>query len=160
MDWQQLRPKRSSLSGLSQQGSYTLYPISPRQNQSRFAYPNYPDEQTVQDNGSTRASYYSSQHPLFCADWVSTDPTNDWVVLSSFREGYLNRVQVVHGLLYNNKDDPEDPGIVSPTVLDTSSSSEELRAKDLPSCAGGAFDWTNVAETAVEYPLTNVQWDP
>lgn len=160
MDWQQLRPKRSSLSGLSQQGSYTLYPISPRQNQSRFAYPNYPDEQTVQDTGSTRASYYSSQHPLFCADWVSTDPTNDWVVLSSFREGYLNRVQVVHGLLYNNKEDPEDPGIVSPTVLDTSSSSEELRAKDLPSCAGGAFDWTNVAETAVEYPLTNVQWDP
>ncbi|KAF3986776.1 hypothetical protein FT663_04278 [Candidozyma haemuli var. vulneris] len=180
MEWQQLRPKRSSISGLSQSGgSYNSYPLSPTgpqaQSNSRFAYPNYPpDEKTVQDNlyfqsgtaASDRASYYSSQHPLFCADWVSSDPTNDWVVLSSFREGYQNRVQVVHGSLYTHKEEEESDekdcssGIVSPTVSEESSSSEESRAKDSPSCSTGAFDWTNVAETAVEYPLTNVQWDP
>lgn len=160
MDWQQLKPKRSSLSGLSQQNIYPQYPVSPSQNHSRFNYPNYTDDRSGQDPTSTRASYYSSQHPLFCADWVSTEPSNDWVVLSSFREGYLNRIQVVHGLLYTHKEEADESEIVSPTVLETSSSSEEQRANDLPSCLGSAFDWSNVAETAVEYPLTNVQWDP
>lgn len=182
MDRQQLRSKRTSLSGISHSGvPYNSYPISPTgpqtQLKQRYAYSNHPSEeqnaesfyyQSIGPNTVVpeRASYYTSQHPLFCADWVSRDANNDWVVLSSFREGYQNRIQVVHGLMYSSREDEsakdEREGsseIASPTVSNESSSSEELRGKESP-CPNGAFDWTNVAETVVEYPLTNVQWDP
>lgn len=183
MDWQQLRPKRSSLSGISHPGaSYNSYQLSPNgaqaQMNQRLNYGAFPgDDKRLGSNkyfqsgpalaNNARVSYYSCQHPLFCADWISVDPSNDWVVLSSFREGYQNRVQVVHGLMYTTKEENEEDdregssGIASPTGSDESTpSADEIRAKDSPSCSNGAFDWTNVAETAVEYPLTNVQWDP
>lgn len=74
------------------------------------------------------------------------------MALSSFREGFQNRIQVVQGSTYHlrNTGDGEDRPRVGST--------EELL--DLGLAYTSAFDFSLAAEVPVDYPVTHVQWDP
>lgn len=177
MDWQNIRANRSSLAGVP---SYTGnnygiggYQTNPNQN-AQFAFQNYNlDSKQQQDNQlfpptsqlarETRTSSFESPFPLYCVDWASNG-VDDWVALSSFREGFQNRVQVLLGSLANR--DPDDKerelSMMSPSVSVGSSSSSDGQATphDRSPSPQVTFDWTGVAEAQVDYPLTHVQWDP
>lgn len=166
MDWQNQR-KRSSLSGILSYSDNFGFQTSPQG--QRFPFnANYPVEKNqnvfLHPNGQpateSRTSYFQSQHPLYCADWVSG--ATEWVALSSFREGFQNRIQVVGGTAYR-RDDDDARDFDSPTFSNYSSnsSSDELRTpkENLPG-VNRAFDFAKVAEVAVDYPVTSLQWDP
>lgn len=72
------------------------------------------------------------------------------MALSSFREGYQNRIQVVLGAAYHRRNtDDEDPAAAGAT--------DELDAAAQYLCA---FDFSLAAEAPVDYPVTHLQWDP
>lgn len=170
MDWHNLRSKHSSISGVLSYSSY-LSPYQQNSPQSqRFPYgSNYPvdklDPYASYPQTESRSSYFLSQHPLYCADWIILD-NRDLVALSSFREGLQNRIQVVHGSSYGrlDADDAADRSVAmdSPTVSNQSSnSSEELNTpKDSLPVLSREFEFQKVSEIIVNYPVTNLQWDP
>ncbi|SGZ58786.1 CIC11C00000000722 [Sungouiella intermedia] len=171
MDWHNLRAKHSSVSGILSYNNYQgLYPQTSPQTQ-RFPYNAYPlDKQENYPNQTdNRSSYYASQYPLYGADWVTLG-NSDWVALSSFREGFQNRILVVHGQSFRRREDDENTDIPSqdrpnsvesPVSAQSSNSSDELSTpkESLPAFSR-EFDFHKVAEITVDYPVTNLQWDP
>ncbi|KAF5213398.1 hypothetical protein E0198_000919 [Clavispora lusitaniae] len=79
------------------------------------------------------APSFSSQYPLYAADWANDG--SDWIALGSFREGFSNRIQVIRG------------------DVDTGSPMSAAECH-----AGSSF--ASMAETAVDYPVTRLQWEP
>lgn len=103
---------------------------------------------------SDRTLYYFSQYPLFCADWVYSKAADvDCIALSSYKEGFKNKIQIIHGVAYNEWSHVADGnddimvGGSSPTSMVSDS-------------AIGGFDFQKVSEITVDYPVTNLQWDP
>lgn len=168
MDWHNLRTKHSSVSGVLPYGNYPPTYQQPQQQPQRFPYANNyekPDPLNLAGPTDNRSSYFASQNPLYGADWLTLG-NNDWIALLSFREGFQNRIQVVHGSSLRRREDDYDSEKLafadSPTASTRSSnSSEELNTpkESLPS-VGREFDFNKVAEIIVDYPVTNVQWDP
>lgn len=174
MDWQNFRAKRSSLGGVP---SYNTgnhgpgsYPSNAYQS-PQFAFQGHHVDPKSQSEGQfftpspqlareTRTSHFESQFPLYSVDWTSND-SHDWVALSTFREGFQNRIQVLEGSMYR-KNLEEEPSMRSPSVSTGSSTSSEdpTDSKDVSPTPQAVFDWTNVADVQVDYPLTNIQWDP
>lgn len=171
MDWQNLRNKHSLVSGILSYSNFlgSYQPTSPQTQRFPFANNYSADKQdpyATFSQGESRSSYFASQHPLYGADWVVLG-NSDWVALSSFREGFQNRIQVVHGSSYRRRDDDDIIDdrlkfVDSPTTSNHSSnSSEELNtAKETLPVLSREFDFQKVAEITVDYPVTNLQWDP
>lgn len=166
MDWHNLRTKHASISGASYNNYHNSY--QPQSLQQRMPYSNNydkPDPYSVNTTNDSRTSYFASQNPLYGADWVTLGH-NDWVALSLFREGFQNRIQVVHGNSHRRREDDDDSEQMnfaeSPTTSARSSNSSEDSStpkEQLPSL-NREFDFNKVAEIIVDYPVTNVQWDP
>lgn len=90
-----------------------------------------------------RYSYYLSLYPLFCSDWSRlSDTETDCIALSSYKEGFTNKIHILHGIKYGKEATEEDY--------------EPIEADDTIE----GFDFHKVSETDVEYPVTNLQWDP
>lgn len=110
------------------------------------------------DPRNSRSSYFASQYPLYCADWATLG-NSDLIALSTFREGYHNKIQVVSGVQgalkpeYENEDGPM--GTAEPLERPDASSAHLAPATDTL-----AFEFAGVAEAQVDYPVTNLQWDP
>jgi WD repeat-containing protein 68 len=122
-----------------------------------------------------RASYYFSQYPLYCADWRHSVTTNtECIALSSYKEGFTNKLQVVHGSSYGGENSryfgndsinqeeitlggtsPTNPNFQQPyynqQVRQNSYSQDDIVE---------GFDFHKVAEISLDYPITNLQWDP
>lgn len=84
-----------------------------------------------------RTSYYFSQYPLYCCDWVTLGDT-DTVALSTYKEGYSNKLQVVQGLTYGKEITEEEAEL---DVID-------------------GFDFHLAVEVNLDYPVTHLHWDP
>lgn len=170
MDWHNLRAKHASVSGILPYGNYHgAYPQTSPQT-LRVPYNAYPLEKhdSYQNESDTRSSYFASQHPLYAADWIVLG-NNDWVALSSFREGFQNRILVVHGQAYKPREDDYSTdrldnrrgSVDSPVSAQSSNSSEDLGTpKELLPALSREFDFQKVAQITVDYPVTNLQWDP
>lgn len=169
MEWQSLRAKHASVSGVL---SYNNYQVSyPQTSQpQRFPYGSYPlDKQDSYNNQmETRSSYYGSQYPLYAADWVVLF-NSDWVALSSFREGFQNKILIVHGQSFRRREDDDSSdrfgqervnSVDSPVSAQSSNSSEENTSKESLPALSREFDFQKVAQITVDYPVTHLQWDP
>ncbi|CCE83021.1 Piso0_002795 [Millerozyma farinosa CBS 7064] len=103
---------------------------------------------------SERPSYYFSQYPLYCCDWISTNAADvDCIALGTYKEGFTNKLEIAHGVPYGRdailgtrSDGNEDLKMASPT-LDANDSVE-------------GFDFHKVSEFKLDYPITRIQWDP
>lgn len=94
-----------------------------------------------------RYSYYLSSYPLNCSAWTTIDEFDtECIALSSYKEGFSNKLHIVHGVKYG-KEATIDDDMIDPTINDNGDSIE-------------GFDLYKVAETGVDYPITNLQWDP
>ncbi|KAM9923724.1 hypothetical protein OXX80_011454 [Metschnikowia pulcherrima] len=168
MDWNALRNKRTSVSGVSslpklqQQQAHIRFPQGGNYTLANDSF--YAQTAPVE----SRASHYSSQHPLFCADWIS-GPAGELVALSSFREGFQNRIQVVSGQSRRGSGGigEEDAGEASSRGLGVSAAGSPLftDGKHSPSnsstiSANDSFEFACAAETSVDYPVTSLQWEP
>lgn len=148
MDLSNSRNTRSSVPGLPSfpiyqgQPSPLRYQVSTLLADNDSFYSHGPDE--------NRTSYFVSQHPIYCADWENVGGP-ELVALSSFREGYQNRLQVVQGDSYCRRN--EDLG----DSLAVATSDDLLESNG--SCTT-AFNFSLAAETPVDYPVTHLQWDP
>lgn len=134
-----------------------------------------------------RTSYYFSQYPLYCSDWLLMAVDTDCIALSSYKEGFTNKLQVVHGLSYEAdyaKNKLYSPGLadIDDVSLDRSSPStpgpgfhqqylynnvsQQQQQQQLQQQYSyddevvEGFYFHKVAETSVDYPITNLQWDP
>lgn len=152
MDWS-LRAKHSSVSGPSPYTNTNSY-----MPHLRHAYAvDRAESAPPPPEGLT--SRYTSQHPLYAADWV-VQGSIDMVALGTFREGLHNRIQIVQGGIGGSRDllttgDDND----SPTSrLSGSESLESLAASE--NAASSDFNFERVAEVTVDYPVTHLQWDP
>ncbi|KAK6459143.1 WD40-repeat-containing domain protein [Scheffersomyces xylosifermentans] len=132
-----------------------------------------------------RNSYYFSQYPLYCSDW-SYLPTSDTecIALSSYKEGFTNKLQVVHGLNYESeytrsksyevndditmdKSSPTTPAPqhqylyqAPPSGTPTTSSNSINQPYSFDDEIVEGFYFHKAAEIGVDYPVTNLQWDP
>lgn len=165
MDWNNfnIKNKRTSLPGVPQIATQPIYLASGAQNPLHRNWPApyadaHPDP--YGPRVETRSSYYGSQYPLYCVDWA-TQGQSEWVALGSFREGFQNRIEVVHGLGYRKLEREDDQPADSPSLLNADLDSDVLRAskEGLP-LHGVAFDFAKVADVAVDFPATKLQWDP
>lgn len=106
--------------------------------------------QMVFDNGiNDRHLYYFSQLPLNCCDWTKLEGAGggadmDCIALSSYKEGFNNKIQVIHGVAYSNN------------LNDSIAIEDEAEYSN----SVDGFDMYKVAEVLVDYPVTNLQWDP
>lgn len=173
MEWQNpTKYKRSSVSmGMPySQGGYGLSYTSPQQQQRTQFYSGRHALLPPSSNGNNRGlaneggsgvldrhSYYFSPDPLYCSDWTYLNGGEmDCIALSSYKEGFSNKILVVHGVGYgreatcagNGDMDDDDVTMGSPT-----SSAYQDDAIE-------GFDFHKVAEVSVYYPVTNLQWDP
>lgn len=169
MEWQNpLKYKRSSVSvGMPySQGGYSGNYGGPQQQRTQFYNTRHallPPSSNVNNGGLNggnlnildRQSYYFSPYPLYCSDWTYLNGGDvDCIALSSYKEGFTNRIQVVHGVGYDkeatggNGDMDDDMGIGSP--MSNAYQDDAIEG----------FDFHRVAEVAVDYPVTNLQWDP
>lgn len=101
--------------------------------------------------GLERYSYYLSSLPLYCSDWsYLTDFDTECIALSSYKEGFQNRIHILHGIKYGKEATmwQEDMVSESPTAMNDIGDSIE------------GFDFHKVSEIEVDYPITNLQWDP
>lgn len=102
----------------------------------------------VAPTGVDRHSYFFLQHPLYCSDWLYLNGSDsDCVALGSYKEGFTNKLQVVHGVSYGSESTRLPDGYEDQHVTELSKSVE-------------GFDFHRVAEASVEYPITHLQWDP
>lgn len=116
--------------------------------------------QTPNDTSDTSAnidyrySYYMSSYPLYCSDWTSIAQFNtECIALSSFKEGFNNELQILHGIHYGKDttvsyENQEYPMNLSPTKSSFDDGTTE------------GFDFHKVCSLQVDYPITNLQWDP
>lgn len=120
------------------------------------AYSSYTAPGAYGSPSKTNRLRFTSQHPLYGVDWAN-DANGDWLALSLFREGLHNRIQVVHGALGREAEDERYDDFDLPRS-GSSGPSDELRTV-LPEISS-ALDFAKVTETAVDYPVTQLQWDP
>lgn len=148
MDWNNVRNKRSSISGILPFPNYPTQTSPQRFPVSTYLAENDAPFYTHGPN-DCRTSYFESQHPIYCADW-RRNSGRELVALSSFREGYQNRIQIVQGAAYHRRNDDADERAAAATddVLDPNSTYST------------AFDFSLAAEVPVDYPVTHLQWDP
>lgn len=175
MDWNSVRNKRTSVSGILSFPNY--------QNQTspqRFPVSAYLTEDASIGSGvggaggsggsfythgpnESRTSYFESQHPIYCADW-KYNSGSELVALSSFREGYQNRIQIVQGSAYHrrNEDDTSNTthGIHGISGGGNGSGSGIGINVDDSESFSTAFNFSLAAEVPVDYPVTHLQWDP
>lgn len=99
-------------------------------------------------------SYFLSKNPLYAVDWVYSPYANsDCIAIGSYKESASNSLQIVHGVSYGKEasqafEEKYEDGIYlggSPERGD-----QEVEG----------FDFHKVAETGIDYPVTNIQWDP
>lgn len=107
---------------------------------------------------SDRTLYYFSQYPLYCADWVySKGAEIDCIALSSYKEGFQNKIQIIHGIPYNEYSD------VGKNYMGDSNDDLMIGGSPTSMVNDGAiegFDFQKVSEITVDYPVTSLQWDP
>lgn len=152
MDWYPLQNKRMSFSGamappnLQQPPPHVRYPMPSNYTTAseNLAFSGLPKE--------SRASHYASQYPLFCADWIS-GASGDLVALGSFREGFQNRIQVLGGTQRANDEETDTASNLVPNTANSAHSLPENGAESV-------FDFSLVAETPTDYPVTALQWQP
>ncbi|EGV63749.1 hypothetical protein CANTEDRAFT_121354 [Yamadazyma tenuis ATCC 10573] len=103
---------------------------------------------------SDRYSYYLSTLPLYCSDWGRLpDFSTECIALSSYKEGLSNKLQILHGVAYG-KDATTDYNAASFNPgADSGVDTDEAKSIE-------GFDFYKAAEVSVEYPITNLQWDP
>lgn len=94
-----------------------------------------------------RSSYYYANTPLYCCDWTTMRLASDLdcIALGSYKEGFSNRLLVLHGLPFGSEM-LEDIDMESANDFDY----EGIQG----------FDFRKVAEISVDYPVTKLQWDP
>ncbi|KAK6199242.1 WD40-repeat-containing domain protein [Scheffersomyces amazonensis] len=90
-----------------------------------------------------RNSYYFSQFPLYCSDWTTSNDI-ECVALSTYKEGSINKLQVVHGITYESDYKLNQTG-------QTYSYDDDIVE---------GYYFNQVAEASVDYPITHLQWDP
>lgn len=96
-----------------------------------------------------RSSYYFSPLPLYCSDWVHLSGLDvECIALSSYKEGFINKLQVVHGIAYDSMSTRSDLDEMGPELMNPGENVIE------------GFDMHKVADTSVDYPITKLQWDP
>lgn len=165
MEWHNLRSKQASLPGAP------VYLLGVQLLPGRYGASGFPDG----DKPDNRALYFASQHPLYCADWLTHGGT-DYVALSLFREGFHNKIQVVRADYCPAGSAGGDSSTSGGSRSSTSASASPVRgdgrplgeeaslysAELVPGAAGqpGTFSFSCAAEATVEYPVTNLQWDP
>lgn len=158
MDWNGVRSKHSSISGVQPISGYPdlqlipWYPVSAVLNENDPVFSHGLNE--------SRTSYFESQHPIYCADW-KTCSGRELVALSSFREGYQNRIQIAHGTAYHRRNDDVDDNTTATTstgATDPTTSSEDLL--DSNGSYVKAYNFCLATEAPVHYPVTHLQWDP
>lgn len=117
-----------------------------------------------------RSLYYFSQLPLYCADWTYLNGADmDCVALSTYKEGFKNKIQIIHGVAYgtdginmpnnknhksNNNNNSNNSGILTDDIIEGSPTSENGKS------TVEGFDFHKVSEISVDYPVTALQWDP
>ncbi|EGW30918.1 uncharacterized protein SPAPADRAFT_142494 [Spathaspora passalidarum NRRL Y-27907] len=166
MDWYNNRSKRSSISTGAPSYSPASYGIlstslhSPfSHNQSRFTSGTTPVPKTPPLSSTSspslmttttpleRNSYYFSQLPLYTSDWqYVANSESDCIALGSYKEGFTNKLEIIHGVSYEQEFKNNDD-VMSPTA-----------GYDDDVVQG--FYFSRVAETSVDYPITHLQWDP
>ncbi|OBA22556.1 WD40 repeat-like protein [Metschnikowia bicuspidata var. bicuspidata NRRL YB-4993] len=170
MDWNTLRSKRMSISGIPALAKPPLQPLLRFARPSEYSLGSEPYLQHAP--AEARPSCYTSQHPLFCADWTH-GAAGELVALGLFREGFQNRIQIVSGRADRDRagdsnlgpgDSNLGPGDsnLGPGSRNASPAGRELGAPGGAgsSARGSTFDFACVAETLVDYPATALQWEP
>jgi WD repeat-containing protein 68 len=118
-------------------------------------------------NPMDRTSYFLSQYPLYCCDWTSIPNTDiETIALSTYNEGFTNKLQIIHGLGYGKEftDDGED--LINEPMANSRSSRRLI--DDTSSIVSGGiskssvegYDFHQEVEVNIDYPITNLQWDP
>lgn len=106
-------------------------------------------------------SSYESIYPLYSLDWTSShsDPYAK-VALSSYREDFTNKLEILYGIPDSDEDEPRNT--ISPTSTRTDSMNTHTTGTARAPRQGHADSWNFVKcfDYRVKYPITRVQWDP
>ncbi|KAG5417601.1 hypothetical protein I9W82_005237 [Candida metapsilosis] len=101
-----------------------------------------------------RSSYYFSESPLFACDWTTINNNSlDCIALGSYKEGFVNKLEIVHGRAFENEYAP-------PPVVDVYGNQYLGSRDDFDASEVGGFMFEKVADTSLNYPVTHVKWDP
>lgn len=105
-----------------------------------------------------RSSYFLSQYPLYCCDWTYMPQSDiDNIALSTYNEGYTNKLQVIHGLSYGKEFTEAEDSLNDPLMNPRQSRRPyDEMSKNLIE----GFDFHKELEISIDYPITNLQWDP
>ncbi|CAI5756894.1 unnamed protein product [Candida verbasci] len=108
-----------------------------------------------------RTSYYYSLNPLFASDWVYLQNQQmDYIALGSYKEAFTNKLEIVHGINYENEKLDQFNNMIDVQVSGGSVGSDNtIQPYDEDDNANGFF-FQKVCETNLDYPITNLQWDP
>lgn len=108
-----------------------------------------------------RSSYYETHYPLCHADWSHLDGIEvQSILVSTYREDSTNRLQIIHG--FPNYDPHSSGSSSGMGNLDE----DDIVMEGVPNLQRhhGAdvlgYNLYKVSELTVEYPITNLQWDP
>ncbi|CAH6723494.1 WD repeat-containing protein [[Candida] jaroonii] len=108
---------------------------------------NNDSQQNNEDFENQRFSYYMSSFPLYCCDWTTINEYDtECIALSSYKEGLNNKLHILHGLKYGKEatfEEDED-------MINGSFENDNIEG----------FDFHKVSEIDIDYPVTNLQWDP
>ncbi|RCK63377.1 hypothetical protein Cantr_10166 [Candida viswanathii] len=114
-----------------------------------------------------RNSYYFSQFPLYASDWVYLNSSQlDCIALGSYKEGFTNKLEIVHGNKYENEygvDNLASPGGSTNLMYNNSggpggAGGGYYEEEELGSVEGYYFQ--KVCDVNLDYPVTHLQWDP
>ncbi|KAG7194826.1 uncharacterized protein KQ657_004507 [Scheffersomyces spartinae] len=144
----------SSATGAYSMNSSTTSPLPLNDTSYNSMTPGVPDwsgsgggESTYFAPAYERSSYFYANTPLYCCDWTTIRLASDLdcIALGSYKEGFSNRIQVLHGLPFGSE-------MLEDIDLDGTSD------YDYEGIQG--FDFRKAAEINVDYPVTKLQWDP
>lgn len=111
-----------------------------------------------------RNSYYFSQFPLYASDWVYLNHSQlDCIALGSYKEGFTNKLEIVHGNKYENEygiDNLVSPGGSSTLMYSNSTSTAGGYYEDDDMGSGEGYYFQKVCDVNLDYPVTHLQWDP
>lgn len=168
-----MKSKRGSMSGMPYSPNYNGY-TSPRLQQRSQFYSNYQPVLLNDPNPilpSDRFSYFMSPMPLNCLQWAQRGDY-ECIALSTYKEGFTNKIQIVHGSGYRSEDGEKDRmNDTRTTSGDTRSDTRTISSGDTRTRADTSsnsstrstfdgFDFMLAADVNVEYPVTQLQWDP
>lgn len=142
-----MKSKRTSVSaGMPYSPTINGYTSPLLQQRSQF-YSNY-QPGLINDPSTTlpgdRFSYFMSPMPLNGLQWAQRGDY-ECIALSTYKEGFTNKIQIVHGAGYRS--DSTDENMTSPT--------NDRSAKQVD-----GFDFVLATDFDVEYPITQLEWDP